>query len=138
MWYSAKKDQTESTSLGGQDSNPLKYSSLNNFSCLCFIAALVSGGLGAHLMPLSCQSTLVALAPMWPQLLSLLRSSSSGSRDTPYYFSLLWQHSCCHHATLFKYSVLSGPGIMTHLQHVGPESSYSAPHQCKLSPSLHV
>ena len=31
-----------------------------------------------------------------------------------------------------------GPGVRTHLQHKGPESSHLAPHQCKLFPSLHV
>ena len=36
LWYSAKRDVVESTSSGGQDSNPLKSNSLNNFSCLYF------------------------------------------------------------------------------------------------------
>ena len=38
-WYSAKRDKVESTSVGGQDSSPLKSNSSNNFSCLCFMVS---------------------------------------------------------------------------------------------------
>ena len=55
-----------------------------------------------------------------------------------YYFSLPQQHSCCHCTTLYKHSVLLGPGVMIHLQHIGLESSHLAPCQCELSPSSHV
>ena len=40
LWYSAKKDQVESASLGGEDSNPHMSNSLKNFSCLCFMVNL--------------------------------------------------------------------------------------------------
>ena len=38
-WYSAKRNWAESASLGGQDSNPLRSNSSNNFSCLCFMVS---------------------------------------------------------------------------------------------------
>ena len=38
-WYSAKRDQAEHTSSHGQDSNPSKSNSSNNFSCLCFMVS---------------------------------------------------------------------------------------------------
>ena len=37
LWYSAKRDWVEATSWVGQDSNPLRSNSSNNFSCLCFM-----------------------------------------------------------------------------------------------------
>ena len=40
LWYSAKRDWAESASLCGQDSNPLRSNSSNNFSCLCFMVNL--------------------------------------------------------------------------------------------------
>ena len=39
-WYSANKQQVASTNSGGQESNPLKSSSLNNFPCLCLTVNL--------------------------------------------------------------------------------------------------
>ena len=39
-WYSAKREWVEATSSGGQDSNPLRSNSSNNFSCLCFTVSL--------------------------------------------------------------------------------------------------
>ena len=50
-WYSAKRDQAEAPSLGGQDSNPLRSNSSNNFSCLCFTASVklvCTGDSGTH------------------------------------------------------------------------------------------
>ena len=101
-------------------------------------SALASGGLGSHLKPLSHQTALVALVPVWPQLLSPLGSSSSESVDTLYYFSLLWKYCCFHHASQCKHSVLSDLGVMTHLKHTGPVSSHLTPHSCKQSSSSHV
>ena len=40
LLYSAKSDWVESASSGGQDSNPLRSSSSNNFSYLCFMVNL--------------------------------------------------------------------------------------------------
>ena len=94
------------------------------FPAFALQSALASGGLGAHLTPLTDQSTLVALAPVWPQLLLPLGSSSSESWDLLYYFSLQQQHSCCHCTSQCKHSVSSDHGVMTHLQHIGPESSH--------------
>ena len=70
-------------------SYPLKSNSSNHFSTFVLLSALASGGLGPRQMPLSCQSILVAPAPMWPQLLLPWGSSSLESGDTPNYFSLL-------------------------------------------------
>ena len=39
-WYSAKSWQAASSSSGGQESNPLKSSSSNNFPCLCLTVNL--------------------------------------------------------------------------------------------------
>ena len=39
-WYSARSWQAASTSSGGQESNPLKSNSLNNFPCLCLTVNL--------------------------------------------------------------------------------------------------
>ena len=39
-WYLAKSQQAASASLGGQESNPLKSSSSNNFPCLCLTVNL--------------------------------------------------------------------------------------------------
>ena len=52
-WYLARSWWVASTSSGGQESNPLKSSSLNNFPCLCLTVNLgVSGSWG--LSPSSC------------------------------------------------------------------------------------
>ena len=138
LWYSAKRNWTQSASLGGQDSKPLKSNSLNIFPAFVSRSALVSGDLGPHLMPPLCCSSLVALVPMWPELPSPWGSSSSESGDIPYYFSLLWQHSCCHYTSQCKCSVLSDPGVMPQLYHVGPESPCLTPYQYKLFPSSHI
>ena len=42
-WYSAKSQQAASTSPGGQESNPLRSSSLNNFPCLYLTVNLGAG-----------------------------------------------------------------------------------------------
>ena len=53
---------------------------------------------------------------------------SSGSGDMPYYFWPLQQNSYCHCTTPgYKHSVLSGPGVKVHLQHIEPESSHWYP-----------
>ena len=53
LWYSAKSQQAVSTSSGGQEFNPLKSSSSNNFPCLCLTINLgVWGSWG--LFPPSC------------------------------------------------------------------------------------
>ena len=39
-WYSARSQQAASTSLGDQESNPLKSSSLNSLPCLCLAVNL--------------------------------------------------------------------------------------------------
>ena len=47
LWYSAKSQWVVSASSGGQESNPLKSSSSNNFPCYCLTVNLgVWGSLG--------------------------------------------------------------------------------------------
>ena len=138
-WYSAKRDWAESTSSGGQDSNPLKSSSSNNFSCLCFTVSLgiwrpqvlsnasitpvCIGGSGTHMA-----TTALDYWSLFPQGLGICCTIS-------HYYS---EPSYCHCATLYKCSVLLGPGVRTHPQHVGPESSHWSPLQCEPSPFSHV
>ena len=105
------------------------------FPVFALQSALASGCLGPHPMLLLFQATFVALAPNRQQLLLPLGSSSSESEIMPYYFSLWWWHSCCHCTSQCKHFVLSDPGVMTPLQHVGPESSHSTSYQCMQSSS---
>ena len=93
---------------------------------------------GPPLMPLSNWSTQGNLVTVWLQIPSPLGSSSSESGDTPYYFSPPQWHSYCHCTALYKWSVLSGPGVRIHLLHIEPESLHWSPLQCEWSSSLHV
>ena len=138
LWYSAKKDQMESASSGDQDSNPLKSNSLNNFSCLCF---MVSFGIWRTWAPSNASITLVCIGGSGTHVAMIALatgSSSSGSGYMPCYFSIPQRHSCCHCTILYKYSVLPGPGVRIHLQHVWFESSHLAMCWCNLFPNLHV
>ena len=108
------------------------------FPVLASKSALASGGLGPCLIPPSCQSTLMTMVHMWPQLLSLPGSLPSESRDTLYSFSLLQWYSCCHCASWCKHSVLSDLGVMTYFQHAGPVSSHLTPLLCKQSLHSHI
>ena len=47
-WYSARSQQVASASPRGQESNPLKSNSSNNFPCLCLTINLGVWGAGAH------------------------------------------------------------------------------------------
>ena len=93
-WYSAKRDWVEATSLGGQDSNPLRSNFSNNFSCLCFtvnlgiwwpwsssstpVKPVCTGGSGTW-VTMTSLTTGVFFLRVW---------------DRPCCFSLPQQHSC--------------------------------------------
>ena len=127
MWYSARKDWVESASLGGQDSNPLKSSSLKNFSCLCFtvilgiwrpwvlsnasITPVCIGGSGTH-MAVTALTMGVFFLKIWGYPILFL--TTTGTFLLPLCNSVY-------------YPVLLGPEIRAHPQHVGPESSHWSP-----------
>ena len=60
-WYSGKRDWAEASSMGGQDSKPLRSNSSNNFSCLCF--TVKCDGCGPLPAPLSSQFAQGAQVP---------------------------------------------------------------------------
>ena len=71
-WYSAKRDQAEATSMGVQNSNPLRSNSSNNYSCLYFTVNLgiwwLCSSSGASVKPVctgvsGTQLTVIALTP---------------------------------------------------------------------------
>ena len=139
-WYSARRDWVESTSSGGQDPNPLNSNFSNSFSCLCFKVSF------SIWMPwTSSQCFYHSRLHLW--LWHLI------GHKHPCHWGLLLQdlRVCCtisHYSgdilpfSLWplqcKHSVLSGPGVMTPLQHIGPEPSHSTLHQCMQSLSSHV
>ena len=95
-WYSAKRDQAELTSSGGQDSNPLTSNFSNNFSCLCSMVSLCgwmpwASSNASIITGLICGSSTSLAATTLATGTFLLKPEGMLC-----YFSLWWWCSCCH------------------------------------------
>ena len=110
----------------------------NKFSCLCFAVIL---GVWRPFVSSNVSITPVCKGGFGTLVTATILTTGaffSESQDTLYFFSLTWQHSCCHHATPYTCSALWDPEVKTHLQCEGPKSSCLSPLLCEPSPSSHV